>query len=456
MMTLKIKYECDEVQKPLVSYRRQYSSCLRFAYNRFLEGKSEKEVRNLCKSLNHIDALGSWLISSAIKESKQIQETNLNKKVIFGSRKNFLKRVKGIISYEEFQKNRLSKSYSIGEKLQKGNRIFKMKDFDTIVFQPSKTEHYTLKLKQIFRRKDILNQIYQLSNNKKISLTYSLDDRFIYITFDESQLSHFNSYKIKNRVMGIDLNPNYIGWSIVDWKSESEYNIIKSGVYIIKDLNDKEKELKKLKLSSEDPKRIFISNKRNFEMVEISKNLMNIALYYHCELISLEKLDIRPKDNNKGKKYNIVVNNQWIRNKFINNLKKRCVLNSVNFLEVAPEYSSFIGNFLFRSEKLPDMILASIELGRRGYEYYNQYITKFKDPKKNIIQPEIISFLSLYSKSLEEFGLQNQFGTDFIKLYYIITKDSKQKYRVSLDSFLNESRVLRFSSTKSFIKTINF
>ena len=40
MMTLKIKYECDEVQEPLVSYRRQYSSCLRFAYNRFLEGKS--------------------------------------------------------------------------------------------------------------------------------------------------------------------------------------------------------------------------------------------------------------------------------------------------------------------------------------------------------------------------------------------------------------------------------
>ena len=87
---------------------------------------------------------------------------------------------------------------------------------------------------------------------------------------------------------------------------------------------------------------------------------------------------------------------------------------------------------------------------------YNQYITKFKDQKKNIIQPEIISFLGLYSKSLEEFGLQNQFGTDFIKLYYIITKDSKQKYRVSLDSFKNESRVLRFSSTKSFIKTISF
>ena len=103
MMTLKIKYECDEVQKPLVSYRRQYSSCLRFAYNRFLEGKIEKEVRNLCKSLNHIDALGSWLIQSAIKESKQIQETNLNKKLYLVQGKIFLKESKELFPMKNFR-----------------------------------------------------------------------------------------------------------------------------------------------------------------------------------------------------------------------------------------------------------------------------------------------------------------------------------------------------------------
>ena len=40
--------------------------------------------------------------------------------------------------------------------------------------------------------------------------------------------------------MSIDMNPNYIGWSIIDWKSESEFNIVKSGLISIKKLNDKD------------------------------------------------------------------------------------------------------------------------------------------------------------------------------------------------------------------------
>ena len=69
----------------------------------------------------------------------------------------------------------------------------------------------------------------------------------MYISFDEKALWSYDGLKKKkNRVMAIDLNPNYIGWSIVDWKSSSEYEVIKHGVYSIKELNDKEFELNKL------------------------------------------------------------------------------------------------------------------------------------------------------------------------------------------------------------------
>ena len=78
------------------------------------------------------------------------------------------------------------------------------------------------------------------------------------------------------------------------------------------------------------------------------------------------------------------------------------------FLEVKPEYSSFIGNFLYRSLNMPDMILASIELGRRAYEYYNQYIRRTKEQKKNIIQPDIKLFNDLIIRSLEEFNIQRE------------------------------------------------
>ena len=51
------------------------------------------------------------------------------------------------------------------------------------------------------------------------------------------------------------------------------------------------------------------------------------------------------------------------------------------------------------------MVLASIEIGRRGYEFYNQYIIKTKEIKKNVIIPEIKDFYDRWIKSLEEFKL---------------------------------------------------
>ena len=116
-------------------------------------------------------------------------------------------------------------------------------------------------------------------------------------------------------------------------------------------------------------------------------------------------MKIKSDDKNKGKKFNKLVNNLWNRNALVNNLTKRCNIFNIKLLKVKPEYSSFIGNFLYRSLNLPDMILASIELGRRAYEFYNQYITKVKEIKKNIVRPNLTEFRELYLKSLEEFKL---------------------------------------------------
>ena len=98
------------------------------------------------------------------------------------------------------------------------------------------------------------------------------------------------------------------------------------------------------------------------------------------------------------------------------------------------------------------MILASIEIGRRGYEFYNQYISKTKQIKKNIVKPDLSMFNKLYLKSLEEFKLQPTYK-DLIELYYFFKK-SKMMYRLSIDQFnLQFSRL--FSNT-SYIKYFNF
>ena len=108
-----------------------------------------------------------------------------------------------------------------------------------------------------------------------------------------------------------------------------------------------------------------------------------------------------------------------------------CTIFGIKLLSVKLEYSSFIGNFLFRSLNLPDPALASIELGRRGYEFYNQYITKVKEIKRNIIQPDYNKFNYLIAKSLEELGLLNEFISGLVEIYCLLKK-SKGTYRLSV------------------------
>ena len=115
------------------------------------------------------------------------------------------------------------------------------------------------------------------------------------------------------------MNPNYIGWSIVDWKSSSEFEIVESGVYSFKKFSDLYKQLNDLKnVSSDDPRRIKLSNKRTYETIKVAENIINKAIYYKCQIVSIEDLNIKAKDKDKGKDYNALCNNHWLRTTFVN------------------------------------------------------------------------------------------------------------------------------------------
>ena len=446
MQVLKIKYQTDDQSLNIIqNYMRQYSSVQHFVYNRINDGKSQKDIKQQIKTLNNINLLDSWFIQCSFYDIPKVD------KVIFGGKKNYFQRLKNNISKEEFKLKRLSFIYSIGEvvnKSVKGNRKFHIEqDLENIIFKPNKSTKINLKLIGLNKRKQILSKLYQKQERKEIKIAYKLDLEYIYVIFEENDVYNYETKFIKNRVLALDLNPNYIGWSIVDWKSESEFDVIKSGVYSIKKLNDKDFNLKNKGYSTDSKERKYISDKRNFESIQIVKNIVNKSIYYKCQIISIEDLSIKSSDKELGKRFNKLVNNSWCRNAFVNNLTKRCNIHNIKLLKVKPEYSSFIGNFLYRSLHLPDMVLASIEIGRRGYEFYNQYISKTKEIKKNIVRPNLSMFNKLYLKSLEEFKLQPIYK-DLIELYYFFKK-SKLKYRLSIDSF--NLQFSRFTSYKSYI-----
>ena len=453
MITLKIKYTTTEDGLNLIKeYRKQYSSVLHYAYNRRYENVSEKDIEYQISSLNNIPLIKSYLKRCAVKNATQLIKDSDNKQLIFGGKKNFIDRCKGKITKDEFLDKRLSKLFIIGEANQHGNRMVVINDdLLSFTFKPTMKDRIVLDIDGRYKRyKTLLNRLYHLQQDKQISITYQFDNEYIYLTYDETLLNEYIYYKpIKNRIFAIDLNPNYIGWSVADWKSSSKFEVVKSGVISIKDINDIDFNLKNK--SSESKERIYINNKRIFETYEISKLLVNTAKHYKCEVFGLEELNIKSKDTNRGKHYNKLVNNVWNRNKLVNNIKKRCNVYSIKVMLAKPNYSSFAGNFLFRDLKLPDMTLASIEIGRRCYEFKTQYIDKTKDKRKNIILPDVNDFHDRYVKSLEEFNIPGEIK-DLVKIYYFL-KNAKSRYRVSLDE-LNHLEFSRCFSNKSKIKKI--
>ena len=126
----------------------------------------------------------------------------------------------------------------MGEANQKANRKFKInQDLHSITFQITRQYHYNLELKGIYgKREKILAKLYELQQKEQIPITYSIDKEYIYMSFDESKVEQYKRDRfVKNRIMSIDMNPNYIGWSIVDWKGEGEndFSVVKSGVFSI-------------------------------------------------------------------------------------------------------------------------------------------------------------------------------------------------------------------------------
>ena len=428
--TLKIKYTTSD-EDLIKDLQRQYTSTLKITFNRVeeTEGKiSTKELTEKQKIINNNPLMDSHFKNSAIYEAKSIHSSNKDEKVIF-RKSNLLDRAKGKISREEFLENKYLPICSIGEANKKGNRKFEILSESKILFKVNKNLHIDLNLCNLnsnYRKELSLLLIGQ--NNKSLPITYKLDSEYIYISYEEKDLKEVEKInKIKDRVFSVDSNPNYIGWSVVDWKNSDEYELIASGVISIKGINDKENSLKGKPSDSKERKHI--SNKRQNEIIQVGIYLVSLAIHYQCSLFVIEKLDINSKDNEKGKKYNRLVNNQWNRNLLISQIRKRCDLLDIDVLEVLPDFSSFIGNMVYRKENKPDMVLASIEIGRRGYEFYHQYIAKDRPKSKNIIFNESEMTKTQISQSVEELGLKENF-TNIKDLYFKITKTLKLRYRV--------------------------
>jgi hypothetical protein len=394
--TIKLPINLSEEEKDFVKeLQKIQSSMVRCSYNASKKGLKEKDIRPILKERFQGSSLDSWFQQSSIYEGRAMfaadQETG-NESRIFGGKGNSIKRAKNLITKEQWKDCRLLPLVLIGEAPTKGNRKF---DFckDKIVFKPFKNKKIEIALPDLKNKyKKLWHKAVEMSEDKKIPITVKLTSTEIFLTFNFDILKEREHKVIKDRYCGIDVNPNFIGVTVFQGS-----RMISNQLFDLKSLTGKGVNENKLK----------------HETVEITHQIKNYLKHFQVDKVFVEDLNIKSKNNLKGKNYNRLVNNQWKRNCFFSVLGK-----FFNLFYLNAAYSSTIGNVLHKD--LPDPLASSAEIAQRGFRLI---ITKNKQ-----FYPELPS-----KTCLEELWKQTEVPEvkDWKELHYWL-KNSKVKYRVSV------------------------
>lgn len=387
---------------------RPFSSIVRVAFNRYQDGLDEKEVRAYCNSIfDH----NSWFIQSAVKEAAALYKLNAEKRILFGGKNNLHQYLRGLIDKATFKYRRMFPIGIQGEKLHKGNRMFAF-DLDNkrLTYKPSKERHVEIRFLPMKKKiAEELAQVQELAEQNNITVSVKLSDKYVWLTYDENLIYDVKYKKLQfKRVLGIDMNPNYIGLSVIEFDRNDEFTVLNKQVF----------DLSKLTISSgkasTDSCSKYITNKLKHETISIAHEISKLVDVWKCKTVSIEDLSIKPKDRKKGKKLNRLCNNKWERRLFVNKLKMLANLHKFNLVEVNPAYSSIVGNFAYGSKNTPDMVAASIEIARRAYKkfekrwFYPRFNIQFRDEQWKQTLGPVDDWKALFSK-IKETGLKYRF-----------------------------------------------
>lgn len=347
---------------------------------------SERDIANKEDIQRRIDELNSYdkLYPKQFKHLQALKKS-LKSNVTFGGRKNLIKRSKNEITKEEWKEKRLYSLVFYGEKARKGNRFFDFKDLSKgeVLFKMESTD---VKLPLRFSTKRYqkeLDMLELLANEMEIPITVKLSHKEIHISFDEAilhnskldtkklnkecpfkkkeqPLQRKDWYKMKynehetflkegklERFLSVDLNPNKIGYVIMD-ENEKVYG---KGCFEI-----------------ELPKDAKYSKKRKYNYSIIIKELFKMIKHYKVSYFVIEELDIEDK-NYGNKDSNRKIKNEWMLNLLKELIVRRCNETKTILREVPAYYSSFIGNLMY---DMYDPIASAYELCRRGINKYNK------------------------------------------------------------------------------------
>jgi hypothetical protein len=301
---------------------------------------------------------------------------------------------------KKYQEQRLLPIYSVGEAPQKSNRKFSFDlENQTIVFKPNRETA----LEAVFYVSKKQQKVLTLLQSRlgELPISVRLSENVVWITYDEEKLAgyEFKIHEFKkearklektdkegrkalfqqylaeqktrklankkgNRYLAVDLNPEHIGFSVVDKIEDGSIHVIHKGVLDGSNLNTR------MGLSSTDPIQVGQNHKRRFELCELWKYLFQLAHHYKVAYFVGEDLEFPPEnDNPKSTEANRKTRNLWHRELTQKLIQKYCNTLGIENVSVIAAYSSFVGNIQHDDF---DPISASLEIARRGMVKYTK------------------------------------------------------------------------------------
>ena len=351
----------------LAELRRLQSRAIRAAYRRLSDGLALRQLYGALRAHPIGQGLHTWLLLSGISKARALYALRPDGKAVFGGRRRLIERSQGKITPEEWKAKRLwplaieGHARSFGS--QGGNHLvtLDMAKKRLVVHGPDKTD-YELKLRlsgrsHCYRRRLVaLQERCETLRDTPFSVSISADE--IRISWDDR--TTFQSSPKPGRILSLDLNPNRIGWTVVEGADAQRCRCIAWGVFEYTRLN------RRTKLASDDPRSIALNHKRRHELSLIAKEVALLARHYRAAAAVTERLSIGAKDHGKGRRFNRLLNQCWFRAGLLQPLFRRLKEAGIEHAEVDPAYSSLIGNKLWAdSMNIPDPACAALELGRR-------------------------------------------------------------------------------------------
>jgi len=238
MVTVQAKliFEGSEDKQRVLDLMRRWSSCMRYAYKRLLEGHKRNELK---KQLQGIFNLNSRYVDDAIMKAKSIltscKERGENpKKVVFGGRQLFEKLQKRHINGKAYKKlqlkwqeKRKGNLYSRGDRSKKGNlntRIEIDEDCTRLRINVGEREYVYARIQPGWKIKDgryiDRNQLLEAISicGQPYSVQLKLKSGVVYAYFAIEEVFPQPAITRANGVIGIDTNayPRHVAWVETD------------------------------------------------------------------------------------------------------------------------------------------------------------------------------------------------------------------------------------------------